>query len=215
MSIIEESFRSAGINLPPRQVERFAALLVSFLEKNKQVNLSAIRDEQGVVEKHFIDSLAIRNVPEFLRAERVLDVGTGGGFPGLPLSILFPDKYFVLMDATRKKVDAVAGFAMALGLTNVRTVWGRAEDIEILRSLPGKFDCVVARAVTYLPDLLTLVAPYLAPGGTFIAYKQPSAEELEEGKKASGKSGLRFLRTEGYVLPSDAMPRSLLLFAKG
>ncbi len=214
MTILEESFQTAGIDLGPHHVKRFATLLVSFLEKNAQVNLSAIRDEQGVVEKHFIDSLAIRNVPEFLRAERVLDVGTGGGFPGLPLAVMFPDKYFVLMDATRKKVDAVASFALALGLANVRTVWGRAEDVAVLRSLPGKFDCVVARAVTYLPDLLALVAPYLAPGGTFIAYKQPSAEELEEGKKAATKLGLRFLRTEGYVLPSDATPRALLLFSK-
>ncbi len=214
MTILEKTFLSAGISLAPHQGKRFETLLVSFLAKNAQVNLSAIRDERGVVEKHFIDSLAIRNVPEFLRAERVLDVGTGGGFPGLPLSIMFPNKYFVLMDATRKKVDAVAGFAMALGLENVRTVWGRAESVDVLRSLPGKFDCVVARAVTYLPDLLALVAPYLAPGGTFIAYKQPSAEELEEGKKACAKIGLRFLRTEGYVLPSDATPRALLLFSK-
>lgn len=214
MTILEESFRSAAINLAQHQLKRFGTLLVSFREKNAQVNLSAIRDERGIVEKHFIDSLAVRHVPEFLNAHRILDLGTGGGFPGLPLSIMFPNKYFVLMDATRKKVDAVAGFAMALGLENVRTVWGRAESVDVLRSLPGKFDCIVARAVTYLPDLLALVAPYLAPGGTFIAYKQPSAEELAEGKKACAKIGLRFLRTEGYVLPSDATSRSLLLFSK-
>lgn len=214
MSVLTELFNQAAIRLDAQQEERFTTLLASFMAKNAQVNLSAVRDESGVITKHFIDSLSSLTLSEFQRAHRILDIGTGGGFPGLPLAIMAPDKRFVLMDATRKKVDAVQGFADALGLTNVTTVWGRAEDVAILRSLPEKFDLVVARAVTYLPDLLSLVAPYLLPNGTFIAYKQPSAEELSEGKKAAGKTGLRFVREERYVLPSDATERALLLFSK-
>lgn len=123
--MLKTFFQQAGISPSVEQLEKFELLLRLFLAKNNQVNLSAIRDETGIIQRHFIDSLAVRDLPEFLDAKRILDFGTGGGFPGLPLAIIAPEKRFTLLDATRKKVDAVAEFARKLALENVETKWGR------------------------------------------------------------------------------------------
>lgn len=207
-------FSQAGISLESDQQLQFEKLLSLFLAKNSQVNLSAIRDETGVIQRHFIDSLSIRELPEWSRAERVLDFGTGGGFPGLPLAIIAPEKRFTLLDATRKKLDAVGEFARELGLENVVTRWGRGEDAQLVKYYRNTFDLVTARAVTYLPDLLTLISPYVRKGGYLIAYKTPSDEELVAGQECALDAGMRFHRTEHYRLTDEENDRLLLVFEK-
>jgi len=233
---MNDIFTQAGVPLSKDQEEKFALLLRFFMAKNEQLNLSAIRDAPGIIEKHFVDSLSALQCSSFQKAKTVLDLGTGGGFPGLPLAIMEPDKSFTLLDGTRKKVEAVSSFAHDLGLDNVQTVWGRAEDrgkwqeinakgrkataLNTLYPLPHTllpytpFDCVLARAVTALPDLLTLAKPHLSDDGVLIAYKLENSQERADGIRKAASIGMRLLQEIQYRLPSSPQERVLLVFAR-
>jgi len=162
------------------QLQKLVSL---FLEKNKSINLSAIRDEEGMWEKHIEDSLEILPLFEEFTDKKlkILDLGTGGGFPGLPLAIMLPQHHFTLLDATRKKIDCVKEFAEALELTNVTPQWGRAEDGS------QKFDLVVTRATSYIDDLFVWIVPLLKSDGRAWLYKQASEEEWNDGQKIAKK----------------------------
>ena len=141
---------------------------------NRKVNLTAVRDRDAMVTVHILDSLAARPL---LRGTTVLDIGTGAGFPGLPLAIVEPDRRFVLLDSNNKKIQFVQHAAAVLGLANVEAVKARAEDYA-----PGyRFDTVIARAVASLPQLLELAGHHVGEGGVFIALKgRYPAEELRQ-----------------------------------
>ncbi len=150
-------------------------LLLDELERwNKKVNLTAIRDRAEMVTVHIQDSLAVR---PYLRGSQILDIGTGAGFPGLPLAIAEPERHFTLLDSNSKKVAFVQHVSGLLGLENVSAVKARAEDFA-----PGKrFDTVIARAVAALPKLLAIAGHHVGEGGVFVALKgRYPAEELEE-----------------------------------
>ena len=141
---------------------------------NRKVNLTAVRDRDAMVTVHILDSLAARPL---LHGTTVLDIGTGAGFPGLPLAIVEPDRRFVLLDSNNKKIQFVQHAAAVLGLANVEAVKARAEDYA-----PGyRFDTVIARAVASLPQLLELAGHHVGEGGVFIALKgRYPAEELRQ-----------------------------------
>jgi 16S rRNA (guanine527-N7)-methyltransferase len=150
------------------------ALLLDELERwNKKVNLTAIRSRADMIAAHIEDSLSARPL---LHGERVLDVGTGGGFPGLPLAIAEPDRKFDLIDGNNKKIMFVQHIARLLGLDNVTAVKARSEDYD-----PGyRFDTVIARAVATVPKLLGLAGHHVGEDGVFVALKgQYPQEELE------------------------------------
>ena len=141
---------------------------------NRKVNLTAVRDRDAMVTVHILDSLAARPL---LHGTTVLDIGTGAGFPGLPLAIVEPDRRFVLLDSNNKKIQFVQHAAALLGLANVEAVKARAEDYA-----PGyRFDTVIARAVASLPQLLELAGHHVGEGGVFIALKgRYPSEELRQ-----------------------------------
>ena len=149
--------------------------LLDLLERwNRKVNLTAIRDRDEMITLHLQDSLAARPL---LWGTAVLDIGTGAGFPGLPLAIVEPDRRFVLLDSNNKKIQFVQHAAAVLGLDNVRAVKTRAEDYA-----PGyRFDTVIARAVASLPRLLEIAGHHVGEGGVFIALKgRYPAQELRQ-----------------------------------
>ncbi len=152
----------------------FSALLDLLERWNRKVNLTAIRDRDEMVTIHLLDSLA---AAPLLHGETVLDIGTGAGFPGLPLAIVEPDRRFVLLDSNNKKVQFVQHAAAALGLDNVEGVKARAEDYA-----PGyRFDTVIARAVASLSRLLEIAGHHVGEGGVFIALKgRYPAQELRQ-----------------------------------
>jgi len=158
----------------PEQADRFAVLLAELDRWNRKVNLTAIRNPDEMISGHLLDSLVAR---ELLHGVAVLDIGTGAGFPGLPLAIAEPDRHFWLLDSTAKKIRFVEHAAALLGLTNVTAVAARAEDYA-----PGqRFDTVIARAVATVPRLLGLAGHHVGEDGVFIALKgREPAEELEE-----------------------------------
>jgi 16S rRNA (guanine527-N7)-methyltransferase len=138
-------------DLSPKQQEQFEALGELYKFWNDQINVISRKDTENFYERHVLHSLGIAKIQSFNAGTEILDVGTGGGFPGIPLAILFPDSNFTLVDSIGKKIKVVNEVAKAVGLTNVKGIHCRAEDVE------GKFDFVVSRAVTRMPDFLVWV----------------------------------------------------------
>ena len=155
------------------------------LEWNEKINVTAIRDPEEFYKKNILDSLTVTELPEFIQAERILDLGTGGGFPGLPLAIACPEKQFFLLDSVAKKLKVVASAADEFGLENVDVLNMRAEDMAKWPAYRESFDAVVSRAVANMSTLSEYCLPFVKKGGYFIAYKTEDArEEIEKAKHA-------------------------------
>ncbi|NUN69285.1 MAG: 16S rRNA (guanine(527)-N(7))-methyltransferase RsmG [Bacteroidetes bacterium] len=144
------------------RLSRYKALL---LEWNARINLISRKNEENIWRGHIVLSLSMLFKVRFRPGMRILDLGTGGGFPGIPLSIMLPECSFVLLDSTQKKVNAVQQMAEAIGLPNVSTIWGRAEELQRQQRFAGTFDAVVARSVSSLSNLLEWGLPFLKKGG--------------------------------------------------
>lgn len=201
--------------VPSHQLQQLEQLADLFLDWNSKLNLSAIRDRDGVLLKHIVDSLLILPFHLFDHGQTVLDLGTGGGFPGLALAITHPTLRFTLVDATEKKIRAVEAMAKELGLKNVRCIAGRAEELARKRDLREHFDVVVARAMAGFPTLLEYALPFVKVGGQFVAYQGP--ELIEECWKYSGvakKLGGKIHRVEKAVLPGEGGQRCFIVIKK-
>ena len=171
---IEIALAELGQDYPEYTAEKLATLLRELDRWNQRVNLTAIRDPQEMITGHLLDSLSVRPL---LRGSSVLDVGTGAGFPGLPLAIVEPERSFTLIDSNNKKVRFVEHIVGLLGLGNVTVVKARIEDFA-----PGsRFDTVIARAVAALPRLVEIAGHHVGEGGVFVALKgRYPAEELKQ-----------------------------------
>ena len=176
------------------------------LEWNEKINVTAIRDPQEFDRKNVQDSLSICGLPEYEAAKTVLDLGTGGGFPGLPLAVQSPEKRFVLADAIGKKLKVVQAAAQELGLVNVEPVHARAEDMAKTRVHREHYDLVVSRAVANMATLSEYCLPFVRLGGFFVAYKtEDAAEEIEAAKGAVTKLGGRLVRIEKAAGAADPL----------
>ena len=180
--------------LTDRQRERFARLGPLYREWNQRINVVSRKDIDALYKHHVLHSLAVTQLINFRPGARVLDLGCGGGFPGIPLAIVYPEAEWTLLDATRKKLTVVEAVAAATGLTNVSTVHARVEDYKPGR---GQFDFVVSRAVAALPQLFSWARPMFAkedrhsiPNG-LIAYKGGSAQRMKDELKSLHRSVYR------------------------
>ncbi len=180
------------------KLQRMVARLQEF---NAHTNLTAIRDEDGILVKHIADSLKI--VPFLPKNVKLLDVGCGGGFPSLPIAIARPDISVVALDSTEKKVNYVKESAAILELFNVQTIYGRAEELAHLPALRESFDIVTARAVAALPMLSELCIPFLKVGGSFIAMKSVGTDaEIHDSAVAVKKLGTSPFAVHEFTLVS-------------
>ena len=166
-----------------------AELLQNYMEKllvwNESINLTAIKEEEEFVVKHYADSLAIVGLEEYRSAEKIVDVGTGGGFPGIPLAIFSPEKEFVLLDSLGKRLKVIDEIAGELGINNIKTIHGRSEDIGQNPLYRESFDLCVSRAVAELSTLSEYCLPLVKTGGYFVSYKGLEIEEeLKNAEKA-------------------------------
>jgi 16S rRNA (guanine527-N7)-methyltransferase len=171
---IKTALSRLGQSFGDQEIARFASLLSELARWNKKINLTAVRDPEAMITAHLLDSLVAQPL---LKGQRILDVGTGAGFPGLPLAIAEPDRDFHLVDSNNKKIMFVQHAARLLDISNVTASKARTEDYA-----PGqRFDTVIARAVASLPRLLELAGHHVGEDGVFVALKgRYPAEELEE-----------------------------------
>ena len=167
-------------------MDKFRELTEYILEWNEKINVTAIRDSKEFMIKNIEDSLELSKLPEYAAAKEIMDMGTGGGFPGLPLAMTSPEKNFLLVDSIGKKLKVIDDVCGRLGIKNVKTLHQRAEDLNKNK----KFDLVTSRAVANLSTLSEYCLPFVKIGGYFIAFKtEDSLEEIEAAKKAIGILG--------------------------
>lgn len=195
---MQELFNKYSIELENHEKEKFEKFLELFKETNSQINLSAIRDDEWIIEKHFIDSIML-NI--FIDLEwKIADMWTGWGFPLIPLAITNHETQFVWIDSVWKKLKAIDWFINDLWLKNVSTLNGRAEDLWQNIQYRESFDFVTSRATAFFPTLLEYVIPLLKVWWIFCAYKLDDKEELKTAKKALSKLGAKILKVKNYSL---------------
>lgn len=195
-----------------QQFERYYELLV---EWNKVMNLTAITEYEEVYEKHFLDSLAIVKVEDINKVESIIDIGTGAGFPGIPLKIAFPHLKVVLLDSLNKRINFLNTVIDELGLENVETLHGRAEDYAKKAEYREQADLCVSRAVANLSTLSEYCLPYVKTGGKFIPYKSGEiTTETDEAKKAVGILGGNVKKILKFRLPDSDITRSFVVIEK-
>ena len=195
MTLRELAANLFNLDLSLEQNEQFEIYQRLLAEWNQKINLTTITDPGEVRVRHFLDSLSVVTVMSFDPDDRIIDVGTGAGFPGLPLAIAFPHIEVTLLDSTQKKIGFLETIADELGLQNVSTVHARAEDAGHDPAHREQYDVVLARAVALLPTLLEYLIPFARVGGYCIAMKgESAAREIEEAKRAL------------YVLKGEAQP---------
>jgi 16S rRNA (guanine527-N7)-methyltransferase len=182
------------------------------IEWNKKFNLTAVDGPQEIKTRHFLDSLSILDAIK-LTDEKVLDIGSGAGFPGIPLKLVCPGIKLTLIEATRKKVEFLEHIVKLLDIKGVNIIWGRAEQLSKEQGLKGGFDVVVARAVAKLNVLIPYSLPFLSPKGIFVAMKQENVlPEIEEAKKELIKYQAKL--NEVKVVEVGGVKRSLVIFSR-
>lgn len=211
----ELGLQELGISLTEKQVLQFMKYYEILVEWNKVMNLTAITEFDDVIEKHFIDSLSIVRALDMNGIHTLIDVGTGAGFPGIPLAIAFPHVRVTLLDSLMKRVKFLNEVVSQLGLENVEAFQGRAEDFGRDKRYRGKYDLVVSRAVANLSPLMEYCIPFAARGGAFMAYKSGKAdEEIKTSANARKILGCEVEKTESFTIGSEDMNRVLVLLRK-
>jgi 16S rRNA (guanine527-N7)-methyltransferase len=204
---VTQLFLDYEIELSLDEQAQFSHFLELFIAYNSHTNLSAIREPRAIIQKHFIDSL----IP-FLQcgfsSGTVLDIWSGGGFPGIPLAIIFPHLQITCLDSVSKKTKAIDSFVAELHLPNVSTVWSRAETYA---KQEHTFDYIVSRATAYLPEILTWSLPFMKRNSKIILYKTPSIEELRDGNKFLKRHPLKETSAEYSI---DGSIRKYYVYSK-
>ena len=217
---MKEIFAARQIEISDRQEQQFQKYYELLVEWNRKINLTAITEYEEVIWKHFIDSAflvcsSIMTPGKKDDSIRILDLGTGAGFPGMVLAILCPDWQITLVDSLRKRIDFLQFVTEELQLENVRLFHGRAEDYGQDEKFRGQFNFVVSRAVAELPILLEYCIPFVKEKGYFVSYKgKRYEEEIQDSGNAFDKLDCELRRVETYTLSDKEEKRYLLFIQK-
>ena len=219
---LRESFDQIGIDLTDEQVSQLDRFYEMIIEKNKVMNLTKITDFDDTVTKHFVDSVSVVLLDDdiyiknrFSEGASVIDVGTGAGFPGIPLKIVFPEIKLTLLDSVNKKLNFLRDVCKELNLDDVTIIHGRAEDIAHQKDTRETFDFCLSRAVGNLATLSEYCLPFVRKNGFFISYKSERAEEeLSLCKHAFSELRGKLIQEATFDLPYSDISRTLLLIMK-
>ncbi len=210
----EKDLEELNIRMTEKQLEQFLLYYEMLIEQNKVMNLTAITDYEEVMKKHFIDSLSLVKAYDLSKPVSVIDVGTGAGFPGVPLKIAFPNLQVTLLDSLNKRVSFLNSVIDALGLTGIEAIHGRAEDFA-KNSLREKYDLCVSRAVANLSTLSEYCLPFVKVGGQFISYKSEKiAEEKIAAQNAIAILGGKVAAQMEFTLSDSDIYRNLFVIEK-
>lgn len=211
---IQEQLNKIDIKLTKVQIEKFYKYMNILLEWNEKINLTAITDENEIIQKHFVDSLTIYK--HIQKGNNIADIGTGAGFPGIPLKILFEDDIkIILIDSLNKRIKFLDEVIKKLNLTKIETVHGRAEEIGKNKKYRENFDIVTSRAVANLSVLLEYMLPLVKKGGECICMKGSDIEEeFNNSKNAIKLLGGEFKDIEKFYLPNSDIKRNVIFISK-
>ncbi len=210
--LLKAGARQFGIEPDTAKVSTLLEYKRILLEWNKKMNLTAIEEERDFIIKHLVDSLSI--LPFIGGVNSLVDVGTGAGFPGIPLKIVQPSLQVVLMDSLEKRIGFLNAVIGELKLTGITAVRSRAEDAGVSPVHREKYDAAAARAVASLPVLLEYCLPLVKTGGIFIAMKSSGTDEIKSSSKALELLGGKIEQVRDFTLPGSDMSRSIIIVRK-
>lgn len=214
-SVFHNGLKELGISLNDFQIKQFLKYYELLIEKNKVMNLTAITEFEEVVIKHFIDSISIAKYFDVENVKNIIDIGTGAGFPGIPLKIAYPHLNITLLDSLNKRIKFLAEVCDELGLENVELIHGRAEDFGNDKNYREKYNICVSRAVANLSTLSEYCLPFVKTNGYFISYKSGNIEEeLTNSKNALHLLSAELEKVENFILPGTNIARSFVFIKK-
>lgn len=211
-SILKEELNNLSINLSEIQAEKFYKYMKLLIEWNNKINLTAITDEKEIITKHFVDSLIISKYIN--NNEKIMDIGTGAGFPGIPIKIINENVRINLVDSLNKRILFLNEVINELQIKDINAIHSRAEDLARLSQYRENYDIVVSRAVARLNTLLEYMMPFVKVGGVCICMKGSNIDELEEAKKAIEILGGKLENIEEVTLPNTDIKRHNIIIKK-
>ncbi|MBW1839568.1 MAG: 16S rRNA (guanine(527)-N(7))-methyltransferase RsmG [Deltaproteobacteria bacterium] len=211
--ILKEGAKEVGVSLNQQMIQMFLVYLKELKEWNQKVNLTSLKEDETIIVRHFIDSLSL--VPYLPKKGSLLDLGSGAGFPGIPVKIVRPSLKVTLLEATRKKVSFQRHLIRALGLSQIHVIQGRAERLKTSSALTPSFDIVTSRALSKLEKFLVLGEPFVKKGGYLVAMKGRQAEEeLKASREVIKALSLAINRKVELQLPILKGKRHLIFIEK-
>ena len=212
---LQDKLEMLSVEVDRKKIDQFNQFYDLIVEWNKVMNLTAITDYKDVVEKHFLDSLSIERILKLDDIKAVMDVGTGAGFPGMPLKIIYPELKITLLDSLNKRVKFLNEVIRQLELKNIDAIHGRAEDIGKNENYREKYDLCVSRAVANLATLSEYCMPFVKVGGVFVSYKSGDIdEEVLKSKKAISLFGGKIDEVVKFQLPGTDINRAFVKIKK-